>query len=182
MKTGRIRVHPYEVAKAEIRTIADKLCLQPRDVGTLLMILAKPGPFPEGEVLYKYHIQKMLFYLWKEMGINGYGESLPRDEFLAARNGPVPENMKDDLQRLEDLGLLQTKPEKWNDYTSLRVLLTDDGLRLSKELWGEVAEPYKRVALKVKEEIYPLDPETVRHKVHEEYPEYRDTYIENDIE
>jgi len=146
------------------------------------MILAKPGPFLEGEVLYKYHLQKLLFYLWKGLGKHGYADSLPRDEFIAAENGPVPENMKDDLQRLETLGLLTTKPEKWDEYTSMRIILTDKGTHLSKRLWEEVPVPYKHVALEVKEKIYPLDPETVRRRVHEEYPEYKDSYVKNDIE
>lgn len=182
LKTGRIRVYPYEVAKAEIREIARKFDLEPRDVGFFLMILAKPGPFLEGEVLYKYHLQKLLFYLWKGLGKHGYADSLPRDEFIAAENGPVPENMKDDLQRLETLGLLTTKPEKWDEYTSMRIILTDKGTHLSKRLWEEVPVPYKHVALEVKEKIYPLDPETVRRRVHEEYPEYKDSYVKNDIE
>lgn len=182
VKTGRIRVYPYEVAKAEIQEIARKFDLDPRDVGSFLMILAKPGPFQEGEVLYMYHLQKLLFYLWKDLGKHGYADSLPRDAFIAAENGPVPENMKDDLQRLETLGLLTTKPEKWNKYISLRIILTDKGKHLAKRLWDEVPVPYKQVALEVKEKIYPLDPETVRHKVHEEYPEYKDSYVKNDIE
>ena len=181
-KTGRVRIYPFDVAKAEIKTIADRFDLFPRDVGSLLMIFAKPGPFKEGEVLYKYHIQKLLFYLWKELGNRGYGESLPRDEFISARNGPVPKHVNDDLGRLEERGLIKTRPQKWDNYISKRIILTDEGLRLAGEIWEIVPMPYKEVIKKVKERIYPLDPETVRHLVHKEYPEYQDTYIENDIE
>ena len=182
-KTGRIRVLPYDIAKAEVQTIAERFGILPRDVDSFLMILAKPENFKEGEVLYKYHLQKLLFYLWKELGENGYGESLPRDEFIAARNGPVPEHLEDDLKRFEDNHWIKTNYEKWGDgCQSKRIMLTKDGLDLAKKLWDSLPEPYKSVSLKVKERIYPLNPEKVRHLVHEEYPRYRDTYIENDIE
>ena len=61
-------------------------------------------------------------------------------------------------------------------------MLTNDGLKLSEELWKTLPDPYKKVALKIKKRIYPLDPETIRQRVHNEYPEYRDTYVENDVE
>ena len=59
-----------------------------------MMLYAKPGHFIGGEVLYKYHLQKMLFYLWKELDNSGYIRSMPRDEFEAAENGPKPSNMR----------------------------------------------------------------------------------------
>ena len=182
VKTGNIRVFPFDVARAEVEVIAEKFGIAPRDVGLLLMILAKPGSFREGEVLFKYHLQKLLFYLWKELHNYGYGESLPRDEFIAAKNGPVPSHLEEDLERLASKGWVKTRYEHWNGYKSKRIILTGKGLGIAKELWGALPEPYKKVALKVKERIYPLDPETVRDLVHQEYPEYRDTYVENDVE
>ena len=181
-KTGNIRVFPYDVAKAEVKAIAEKIGILPRDVASFLMVLAKPGVFKEGEVLFKYHLQKLLFYLWKELWKNGYGESLPRDDFLAAKNGPVPKHLEEDLRRFEKKGWVKTRYEHWNGQRSKRIILTKDGLQLSKALWGTLPDPYKEVALKVKERIYPLDPETVRYLVHEEYPEYRHSYVENDVE
>lgn len=181
-KTGNIRVFPYDVAKAEVNAIAQKIGILPRDVASFLILLAKPGAFKEGEILYKYHLQKLLFYLWKELWKNGYGESLPRDEFLAAKNGPVPKHLGEDLIRFEKKGWIKTRYEQWNGHRSKRIKLTRDGLRLSKELWKTLPDPYKEVAQKVKEKIYPLNPETVRRLVHKEYPEYLDTYVENDVE
>lgn len=181
-KTGNIRVFPYDVAQAEIRKIAEKFDILPRDVGSFLVLLAKPGIFKGGEVLYKYHLQKLLFYLWKELEKNGYVKSLPRDDFIAAKNGPVPQQLNNDLKRFENKGWIKTRYEQWNGCKSKRIILTEDGLRLTKELWETIPEPYKIVAIKVKERIFPLDPERVRHLVHKEYPEYKDTYIENDVE
>jgi len=180
-KTGKIRVYPYDVAKAEVSNIAERINILPRDLGTLLILYAKPGNFKEGDVLYKYHLQKILFYLWKELE-KKYAGSFPRDEFIAAENGPVPKSLKEDLERLEKEGLVKTRSERWIDHTSKRIILTEEGLRVAKELWESVPTPYIEEALRVKERIYPLDPETVRHLVHREYPEYRETYIKNDIE
>lgn len=182
-KTGALRIYPYEIAQAEVRQIAEKFGLLPRDVGTFLVILAKPGIFQEGDVFFKYHLQKMLFYLWKELEDKcGYGESLPIDNFIAAENGPVPEHMDDDLERFEKEGYIRTQYQKWDDKQSKRITLTQKGTNLVKGLWLDVPDPYKEIALKVKERIYPLSPERVRHLVHKEYPEYEDTYIKNDIE
>ncbi len=181
-KTGTIMVYPAEIAKAEVAQLAERFGILPRDVGALLMILTKPGYFKEGEVLYKYHLQKLLFYLWKYMKKYGYGNSIPIDNFIAADNGPVPEHLNEDLQRLVDRKIIRTKYEDWEQYQSKRIMLTKEGTKLAKELWKALPDPYKELAIKVKERIHPLSPERVRHLVHNEYPEYRDTYIKNDIE
>jgi hypothetical protein len=185
-KTEEIMVYPSEVAKAEINQIAEQLNICPRDAGTLLMILAKPGNFNEGDVFYKYHLQKMMFYMWKMLD-KTYGESLPLDRFLPAENGPVPEHLDEDLQRFEKNKLIRVKYEKWKDtsnntITSKRIILTEDGKKMAEELRHRLPEPYEKVALNVKKRIYPLDPEKVRHLVHKEFPEYRNTYRKNDIE
>jgi hypothetical protein len=185
-KTGEIMVYPFEVAKAEIRQTAEELAICPRDVGTLLMILAKPGNFNEGDVFYKYHLQKMMFYLWKSLG-KAYGDSLPLDHLIAAENGPVPENLNKDLQRLEENKLIRTRLEKWKDtsnkiVTSKRIILTEEGKKIAEELWRRLPDPYKEIALSVKKRIYPLSPDEVRELVHKEFPEYKDSYVKNDIE
>lgn len=181
-KTGAIRVYPFEVAKAEVRQIAERFGLLPRDVGSLLMILAKPGYFQEGDVLYKYHLQKSLFYLWKSLDAHGYSESLPIDIFVAADNGPVPKHLNKDLQRFEKHNLIKTKYEKWEQGKSKRITLTREGMKLAQELWCVLPDPYKEIAIKVKERIYPLSPDRVRRLVHREYPQYKNTYVKNDIE
>lgn len=184
-KTGAIRVYPFEIAKAEVKQIAECYGILPRDAAALMLMFSKPGPFKEGEVLYKYHLQKLLFYLSKYLETFGYGDSLPIDHFIKAKNGPVPENLNDDLQRFEKKGLIKIKLEKWRQGTSRpskRITLTEEGTKIASALWNDLPNPYKEIAIKVKERIYPLDPESVRHVVHKEYPEYRDTYIENDIE
>lgn len=180
--TGEILVHPAEIARAEIRQIAKCFDIKPRDVATLLMIQAKPSYFKEGEVLFKYHLQKQLFYLWKTLQKNGYGESLPVDEFIPAKNGPKPKNLDADLDRLVEKKLITIKKEKWDGQESKRIILTAKGTTIAESIWNIAPEPYKEVAIKVKERIHPLTPERVRHLVHNEYPEYKCSYTENDIE
>lgn len=185
-KTGEILVYPSEVAKAEINQIAEELGICPTDVGTLLMILAKPGNFNEGDVFYKYHLQKMMFYMWKSLS-RVYGDSLPLDQFIPAENGPVPEHLDSDLQRFEEKKLIRTRSEKWKDatnkiVTSKRIMLTEEGKRIADELWRRLPDPYKEIALSVKKRIYPLSPDRVRELVHKEFPEYKNSYIKNDIE
>jgi hypothetical protein len=181
-ENGAILVYPFEVAKAEVRQIAEVLNLCPRDVGTLLMLAAKPGNFNEGDVFYKYHLQKMLFYQWKLLDKKGYGEALPRDNFVAAENGPVPEELNADLERFEANKLIKTHCEQTEYGPAKKITLTKEGKKLADELWGALGEPYKKITLEAKERIYPMTPEKVRHTVHKEFPEYRDTYVKNDIE
>lgn len=183
--SGKTLVRPYELAQAEIANIAKKYGLEARDIATTLMIYAKPGPFKGGEIFFKYHLQKMLFYLWKEITSFGYYESMPRDEFIAAKNGPVPAHINEDLERLSNEGLISIKEEYRNpnaEHASKRILLTDKGSALVEKIWEEIPIPYRKVSLDVKMRLHPMVPENIRKIVHMEYPEYIDTYIENDIE
>lgn len=181
-KTGEVMVYPSEVAKAEIDQIAESLGLCPRDVGTLIMILAKPGNFNEGDVFYKYHLQKMMFILWKQME-KVYADSLPQDHFIAADNGPVPECLNSDLDRFEQNKLIRTKYEK-TEYglPARRIILTEKGKAIAQKLMSQFPDQYQEVILEVKKWIYPKTPEQVRDLIHTKYPEYRDTYVKNDIE
>lgn len=181
-KTGEIRVFPFEVAKAEVKQITESLGICPQDAEILLMIFARPGYFKQGEVFYKYHLQKLLFYLWKTLEKQGYGEALPIDSFIAAKNGPKPEHLENDLERLEKAKLITIRSEKWEEGVSKRITLTREGTKIAETLWESLAAPYKEIAIRVKERIHPLTPDRVRHLVHNEYPEYRNTYVENDIE
>ena len=180
-KTGEIMAYPSEVAKAEVSQIAEELRICPRDIGTLLMILVKPGNFNEGDVFYKYHLQKMLFYLWK-LSNRTYGEALQLDCFVPAENGPVPKNLDADLERFEHDCIIRTKREKTEYGYAKRIILTDQGKQLASRLLSQLPKPYTEIALNAKKRIYALTPDQVRHLVHKEFPEYRNTYTKNDIE
>ena len=185
-KTGEIFAYPSEISKAEINQIADNLGICPRDVPTLLVLCAKPGNFNEGDVFYKYHLQKMIFYLW-ESTRKVFLDSLPIDKIIAAENGPVPENLNEDLPRLEKCGLIHIKNDAWEDddgvkHTSKKIMLTGKGTTIANEVCQRLPEPFTESALNVKKRLYPMSPEAVREMVHKQFPEYRDTYVKNDIE
>jgi len=185
-QTGEILVYPSDVSKAEIKQISNELGIHPRDVATLLMLCVKPGNFTEGEVFFKYHLQKMIFYLW-ESTREVYLDSLTIDKIISAENGPVPENLNADLKRLEDCEIITIKSGVWEDefgkeHTSKRILLTSKGKQIADEICKRLPEPFSQTALKVKQVIYPMNPTAVRHMVHKQFPEYKDTYVKNDIE
>lgn len=177
-KTGKIRVDPAEVAKAEINQLAQQYCLEPRDVTLLLLLYAKPGNFEEGKIYYQYHVNKSLFYLWKELEKNRIAEAVPIDEFEAADRGPVPKNLEEDLKRLTEKCIISTK---WRENRASKITeLTPQGMAVAEKLWGQVADPIKASTLKVKEWIFPLTPHTIKERVHRDYPEYKKTYKTDD--
>jgi len=184
-KTGKIRIYPYEVARAELAAYAKAHGLEPRDIATLLMLYAKPGPFPGGIQPLRYRLNKSLFYQWKENEKHLLGESLPRDNFVAAPRGPIPENLNGDLDRMKQLGIVDLKFIKWGEgelNKSMTIMLTEKGTEIAKSLWNKVPEPFLKVTLKVKERIFPLDSKTIRERVHREYPDYKLTYTELDTD
>jgi hypothetical protein len=184
-KTGKIRVYPSDVAKAELRMLAEQYNLETRDISLLSILFAKPGLFKKGEVHYKYHLNKMLFYQWKEMERLDMGETFSHDEFEPAKRGPVPKNLSQDLKRLEKKGVLKLDFKQWGEtpqQASLTTTLTDSGLDITKELWYKIPAPFREVTLEVKEKLFPLDPETIRKRVHRDYPEYKKTYTELDTD
>ncbi|MCJ7635522.1 hypothetical protein MUP77_24430 [Candidatus Bathyarchaeota archaeon] len=164
---------------------AEKNGINPRDIPILLMLFAKPGIFQEGQVPYKYHLNKMLFYQWKNMEKNGLADTFVHDKFEADVKGPVPMNLGLDLKRLEEIGLVTLHCKKWGKGEregSLQISLTKKGVQIASNLAGVVQEPLKQITIEVKKELFPLDPLQIRKKVHAEYPEYRKIYSQDDKE
>lgn len=180
-ETGKVRVFPSEIAKAEGREMAKMRGLtDPRHILLLLALYAKPGIFKEGEIFYKYHINKILFYQWKELEKQGFGEAVVYDEFEPADRGPVPKNITTDLEQLSRTGLVETKIQQWGDRPRdgrISIKLTEQGMKIAEKLWYDAPEEVKKTTLHVKEMIYPATPEQVRKRVHQEYPEYRTSYL-----
>ena len=184
-RTGKVRIYPSDVAQAEFRMRAKKYNLEPRDIALLSLLYAKPGPFQEGQVHFKYHLNKMLFYQWKEMGELGLDEAYPHDEFEAFPRGPVPKNIDQDLERLNSLGLITQIYVQWgkgDKDASMKTELTEKSNAIIEEIWKESPDLFKEATLKVKEQIFPLDPKTVQKRVHRDYPEYQKTYIKIDTD
>lgn len=185
-KTGSICVDASEVAKAEFNLISKEHGLEPRDLPLIAMLFAKPGIFKEGEVTCKYNLNKMLFYQWKNMEKEyGLGEAFPHDDFRPAGKGPIPVHLWDDSKRLEKCDLVTLSYYKWGKTksdASLTTKLTSKGRALAEKLWCSLFPEFREVTLKTKEDIFPLDPETVKNRVHKEYPEYASNYTETDRE
>ena len=187
VKTKEIVFQPHEIAQAEIEALAKKHGLkEARDVATLLILFARPseGIIKEGDILYKYHLQKSLFYLWKGLDDEGLPEVMPRDNFIGARNGPMPVHLDEDLTRFDSQGLIEIILKEWHpEYgrSMKHIMLTDEGLSLAKNIWIESPTDYSRKALWAKKLIYPMTPKEVREMVHKKYPEYIDDTV-NDIE
>lgn len=185
IQTNKVRVNPAEVVKAEVDMYAKEYKLIGRDVPTLLLLYSKADPFEQGKVYYKYHLNKMLFYLWQNLNEQCLVDAFPRDEFEAKRRGPVPENLGDDLKRLEAEGLVTLKYNQWgtgDKDASLITSLTKKGLEVADKLWWMIDDSIKQTILKTKEELFPLNPETIKIKVHKEFPQYRKIYTEPDMD
>jgi len=179
--TGKVRVSPTDVAKAEIVQVARELKLEERDVPLFLLLYAKPGPFQRGYLCEKYKMNKMLFYLWKELEREGLGDALPHDEFVADKRGPVPKNLYEDFERLAARGLFQVKGGRGTG-KPVTCAFTPEGERLATRLWGRLADPYLVAASRVKDWLFPLNCETIMKRVHREYPHLRKTYTQPDAE
>lgn len=184
-KTGNVRVYPSDVAMAENAAVAKQFGMEARDISLLLTLYAKPGIFKEGEVYYRYHINKMLFYQQKELKKAGLDNIIVHDKFVAADRGPMPENIVPDLDRLSQKGLLTVETKVWGKGPrdgSKIIKLTEAGKVVAEKLWWQSPEEVKKVAIKVKEQIYPATPKQVRERVHREYPELRTSYKEEDTD
>jgi len=185
-ETGQIVVSPQSLSQAEIEVIAQKYGLKnARGVAIFLILFATPseGIIKGGDMLNKYHLQKSLFYLWKGLEDEGLYEIMPRDEFVGAENGPLPINLDDDLTDFEKQKLIAVTKKKYLEYPKplKYIRLTEEGVRIAKELWIETPEDFHSKALWAKELIYPMTPQEVTAMVHKKYPEFIDS-TKNDIE
>lgn len=180
-KINKVVISIGDLLRAEIREIADRVGIEERDIPLFLLLYAKPGPFQRGFLCQKYKINKMLFYLWKELEKEGLDAALQHDEFKKARRGPVPKNLWNDLKRLHEEGLIKVEGGKKVPKT-VEVELTVSGAAIAKDLWDSMPDPYLVVTSRVKDMLFPLEPETIKNKVHKDYPKYRKTYIVADRE
>ncbi len=179
-KTGKIRVRLEDVARVELETLAREAGIEPRDFPILLVLKAQMGGFHnKEEVQFQYHLNKMLFYQWKEMEKLGLGESFPHDEFKKADRGPVPANIESDLARLSGLGLISVERHRWGERPrdeSKQIKLTTKGSELANKFLRRTPEDLMATTAEVKAMIGTLPPPSVKEKVHREYPEFRTTY------
>jgi len=186
IKTGRIGFDPMQLTLAQMVQIAKDLGIQPRDIPLLLTLYTKPPRFfKEGKTFARYHLNKTLFYIWKALEKKGIANAFPRDEFGAARAGPVPIHLKEDTERLENMGLVTVQSHQWGEgpnKTSILTRLTDKGADLCTRLAESVGEPFISTIVREKQDLFVLDPETIKERVHRDFPEYRKTYTDLDTD
>jgi len=184
-KSNKIYVDPADVSMGEIKQLAEENNIEARDIPLLLLLCAVPGPFKKGEIHYQYHLNKMLFYLQKNLEKNNYNKAFPHDEFIAADRGPVPEHIDEDLEKLQEQSLITIKYRRWGSREkdqSKNISLTKHGITVANLLWDRIGEIFKEEILRIKNDIFPLDPETVKKNVHEEFPEYKKSYKKEDYD
>lgn len=176
-------VEADEVVRAEQKVTAARLGLSPREANILLFLHA-PGPrFTEsGYIEEKYRFNKMLFKLWKELDNEGLGQSFLHDGFRADRRGPVPENLGEDSASLETKGLVKMRWGGKTAKTSYRWDLTPEGHELARQLFELTPQAMRDAVSKTKAELFLLDSTQLKHKIHDEFPEYKRRYAVEDKE
>jgi len=144
----------------------------------------------------KFLFNKMLFYIGKKLE-EEYGENtLIFDEMGAARAGPIPIHLGEDIKQLKEEGLIEIyivkdgkkifgSKENWEDYKSqgsIECMLKKKGKKLARSIWRDLDPEMREIIVSVKEDLFYMDTETLKKKVHREYPEYKMNYTENDNE
>lgn len=172
-------VKPEVVVKTRLDEIAFSHGIKPRESMLLLLMYAPLGNFQGGFVFRKYNLNKMLFYQWKELEKIGLGNSFEKYTFKADKRGPVPAELRDDLENLVQKKLIE---KTGGQNSTLHAKLTPVGEGLAKKVWNEFDMEYQEISKKVKDKILPLDPGHLKEIVHSEYPEYKVKYTELDSE
>lgn len=175
------RVDIDEVIKAEQAFIAKENNLEPREMEVLWLLFADSRFFKGGVIEQKARFNKMLFYLSKRMEKLNYNDAFIQDVFGAARSGPVPIHLKNDLKDLEAKGIVKVKWGK-RPGESTKVELTKEGQKVAETIWKKTPSDIRAVVKKTKGELYLIDAQQLMDKVHKEYPEYKKTYTEPDRE
>jgi len=181
-KTGLVRIDVDEILKAEQKLTAEQQNLNdPIAVPELLFLFADTRFFKGGVIKEKYKFNKMLFYFWKNLEKQGFGESYIIDEFVSGRAGPIPKNLRKSMIELEKKGFVKIS---WSDNVKKPTVftLTPKGVDVSTAIWEQTPDLVKKTIIQTKEDIALLDPTALKEKVHRDFPEYRKTYTELDAE
>lgn len=190
-----------DILKAEQTRIAKKNNVTPLQTFELLTLYA-PALSRTPVIKQKFRFNKILFYIGKkieeEFGING----LLFDEMNRCRAGPIPKTLRSDLEELEAKKLIEIYvenngkkiPESRNNWPELIrtrkgacvAKLTPKGEGVASTLWSETkalfGDELMDIIQAVKKELIYMDTEKLKEKVHQEYPEWRKIYIEEDNE
>lgn len=176
---SEVWVNPEAVVKIQLDEIALENQLKPRQLMLILSMYSPLGNFQGGFVFSQYHLNKILFYQWKELERIGLGGAFDRYTFMADKKGPVPKELVSDMDELSAEGVIE-KTGGAGKHKTLHAKLTERGMKVAEKLWNAVESVYLEITKEVKDEILPLDPVHLKEKVHSEYPEFRTKYTELD--
>ena len=196
-ETGGDRVLFEDLFKAEERRIAKNSNVSIYNIFELALIFANVKQ-RRNAIKQKYRFNKMLFYIKQKLD-EEFGEDVfIFDKMGSARAGPIPIHLGEDIKQLQTDGLIDVylvkdnkkilgSKENWEKIkgkagASIECALTEKGETLAKNIWIDLNDEIKQIILDVKIELFYMDTETLKKKVHSEYPEYKKNYIENDNE
>ncbi len=196
-ETGADRVLFDDLFKAEEHMIAKKNNVNIYNIFELALIYADVKQ-RRNAIRQKFRFNKMLFYIKKRLD-EEFGEDVfIFDEMGAARSGPIPVHLGEDIKRLQGEELIDVylvkdnkkilgSKKNWEEIkgkagASIECTLTKKGEKIAKEIWNDLDIDIKEIILDVKKELFYLDTEILKNKVHSEYPEYKMSYRENDTE
>lgn len=184
-----------DLISAERRHITARNDLEPRQIHPLLMVYVKPEyqtqisiksvrgqPIKEGRLDQKFRLNKMLFYEWKEFEKTDLMKFFSFDEFGAAKAGPVPKTLREDLKVLEAKGLMKIDWAHNQPGKSYRFELTAKGKTAAAAIWNKLPGEAKNIISSIKNELFLISAEELKHLTHQRYPEYRKVYAELDID
>lgn len=184
-----------DLIKADERRIAKKYEISEYNIFELALLYADVKQRKKA-IRQKFRFNKMLFYIKKKFE-EEYGEdSFIFDKMGQARAGPIPVHLGDDIKDLNEKRYIEIylvddgkkvsgskkNWEKLKSTASIECILTRKGHRVAKNIWKELDMRMKEIIIEVKEDLMYIDTELLMQKVHEEYPEYRKNYTENDKE
>lgn len=194
-ETGEELVNFADILRADERRIAKEFGINIYNIFELALLYVDVKQRTNG-IRQKFRFNKMLFYVSKKLE-EEYGENtLIFDEMGKARAGPIPIHLKDDLIELQNDKFVEIriikdgKPihgskkdwEKYKNIGSIECTLTKKGYKLGKKIWYELDPEMQEIILDIKRELFYMDTERLKIKVHKEYPEYKMSYGENDTE
>lgn len=184
-----------DLIKADERRIAKKYGISEYNIFELALLYADVKQRKKA-IRQKFRFNKMLFYIKKKMEEEYGKDSFIFDKMGQARAGPIPAHLGDDIKDLKEKKYIEIylikdgkkiagSKENWEKLkhtASIECILTRKGHRLAKELWQELDMRMKEIIVEVKENLMYIDTEELKRKVHNEYPEYKKNYIDNDKE
>lgn len=192
---GNERVKFSDLIKAEERWIAEKNNISIFNIFELALLYADVKQ-KRNAIREKYRFNKMLFYIWKKLE-EEFGEDVfIFDKMVAARAGPIPASLTEDIKNLEARKLLEIylvkdgkilpgSRKNWQAIkgkakAGIECNLTKEGLNVARNVWRDLDPELHEIILAVKKEINYMDRNKIKTKVHKDYPMYKKNYIKED--